>query len=112
MEKQGLQHCMKYHTHSATLAALGSGLAVRGQTPCLVLSNQGCDHRSNGGCKGASSIATDSAPVAPAATFWRSPQEAEWLGWVGNSLSRHMARAMDAGSGGGADESIGHLQAS
>ena len=86
---------MEYHTHSATLAALGSGLAVRGQAPCLVLINQGRDHRNIGGCKGGSSIATYSAPVAPAARVSRSSKEAEWLGWVGNSLSRHMTQAMD-----------------
>ena len=82
---------MGYHTHSATLAALGSDLAVRGQAPCLVLIGQACDHRNNGGCKGASSIATYTAPGALAARVSRSSQEAEWLGWVGNSLSRHMA---------------------
>ena len=92
-------YCMEYHTHSATLAALGSGLAVRGRRPCLVLINQGCDHRNNGGCKGASSIATYSAPAAPAARVSRSSKEAEWLGWVGNSLSRHMTQAMDTWSG-------------
>ena len=86
---------MGFHTHSATLAALGSGLAARGRKPCLVLINQGCDHRNNGGCKGASSIATYRAPAAPPARVSRSSQEAEWLGWVGNNLSRHMAQAMD-----------------
>ena len=58
---------MQYHTHGATLAALGSGLAVRGQAPCLVLISQACDHRNNGGGKGASSIATYTAPGALAA---------------------------------------------
>ena len=83
---------MEYHTHNATLVALGSGLAVRGQTPCLVLTNQGCDHRNNGGCEDASSIATYNAPAALAAKVSRSPQVTEWVGWVGNNLSRHMAR--------------------
>ena len=88
--------CMEFHTHSATLAALGNGLAARGRKPCLVLINQGCDHRNNGGCKGASSIATYRAPAVPPARVSRSSQEAEWLGWVGNNSSRHMAQAMRA----------------
>ena len=80
----GKGSCMGYHTHSATLAALGSGLAARGRKPCLVLINQDWGHRNNSGCNGASSIATYRVAAAPPARVSRSPQGAEWLGAGGS----------------------------
>ena len=56
----------------------------------------GCKAIGNGGCKGASSIATYGAPAVPPARVSRSSQGAEWLGWIGNNSSRHMAQATRA----------------
>ena len=61
--------CMEYPAQSATLAASGSRLALRQWKPCLALTDQRRDHGSSTKCKGASSIATCSAPGAHLATI-------------------------------------------
>ena len=51
-----------------------------------------CGHRNNGECKGASSIATYSAPVATVIAG-RRRRPSGLLGRVGNTLSRYMSQA-------------------